>query len=288
MERNDQLMQEWKQEMKQLKLPQERIANIEAAIEKQPKKRWTPVQIVMPFAAAIVLLLVFAGMPQMGETTTSSENATFIIQPLNGSLIGWAIAANLFAVVNYCLMIAVVQTVPRVGHVAMFEAFKNRMNKRQIWQLVLVVIFFAAFGWAMVLLLPFGLIAVQMYMGILYIPFVVFIQLLMTRNNEWPVCGHCGEIVTGKTMRKRNWGKTPTCHNCNKQLYEDGKARTKASRINFFAPFIIITPQLAGSINMYVLFYYIFIYLILLFITMKYIAPYTVEFTDDDKIPPLW
>lgn len=290
MERNDQLMNEWKQELTDLKLSTQRIAKIEAAIEETPKKRKrTPVQIVMPFAAAILALLIFAGMPQMNETTTTAGETFSILQPLNAEKIGWATAANLFVVINYCLMIAVVQKVPRLAHVPMFEAFKNRMNKRQIWQLIFATMFFAALGWIMVLVLPFGLAAVQTYMALLFMPFVPFIQLLLTRNNEWPTCGHCGEIVSKKTMRKRNtWGTVVTCDHCEKPLYTRMADNYKSLPLNFFIPMIIFIPQLTSFVHIVALIVLVLVYIVVVFIMLKYIQPYTVVFTNDDKEPPLW
>lgn len=288
MERNDQLIKDWKNELSELKLSKERILQIEDALSSAPKKRFSPVKVIMPFAVVIVLLLLFAGMPQMDETTTGVDSTFSILQPLNGKLIGWAVAANLLAVINYVLMIAVVEKVPRVAHVPMFEAFKSRMNKRQIWQLVVATIFFAALGWGMVLLLPFGLVAVQCYIGIIFVPFVLFLQLLMTRHNEWPVCGHCGEVVSKKTMKKRYWGTTPNCECCDKPLYENIKIRQKAMRVYFFMPIIMFIPTLTQSVEMISQIFYIFICFVIAFNTIKFIDPYTIQFTDDDKIPPLW
>ena len=286
MEHNDPVMTQWKEELGQLKLSNERKLSIEEAIVAKPKKRWSPVAIVAPFALAIIVFLILAGMPNTDTTATNSKLLLFTLQPITGELIAWGAGIDLFVVTNYLLMSAVVQKVGRIQHVKIFEAFKERMNTHQIWQLVAATIFFVALGWAMVLILPFGLLAVQLYAGLLFIPFVTFIQLLMTRNAQWPVCGHCGEVVSKRAMRKHSYGKTPHCDYCEKPLYE--KYNSRKSGVYFFSFLPIFTPFITELVEWPALIFYIFVFLLLVFTTIKYINPYVIQFTDDDHIPPLW
>ena len=278
-----------KRELQTIRLSDAQKVQIEKRLEERPRKTIQWSRIVTPLAIALALFLVVIGLQQQQSVQSGAQTAFVAWQPLTLELIIWGTVTYMIAMCNYTVFIFCVLYVKRIENNPFVRAFKGNMTGIKIWRLVVTMFGFGAVIFLGIRLLPFGLLYVQVIAALLFIPLVFFIQLLMTRHGQWPVCPHCGVELSRKQLRKRGFtGTIGSCEHCQQQIFEMGKMKVKAMRIYFFYPILLIVMPQIPTLLFTTQLAFVGVFLVQVVLTLIYIDPYTLKFAESDHQEPLW
>ena len=279
----------WKQELKQIKLTDVQKERMKERINQSSiKRRKSFVSIIGPAFVILALFSIWLTLqPQTNYKTASQDTVReLLFQPLNLEIALWIVATLLLMTGSYTLFILNCLKVKRWQPRPVVQKVQRMLKLPKLIWLVLSVLLLQAIVWIGAFYLPYRLVFVQGMFSIFLIALILLIQIYLTRDLFQPHCPHCGEVFTKKQARKKaTMTYKETCDKCGELIYPDRKVVQKQATFYMIAP-ICIALQWTGIHHMYPL--------IILFITglatIFFIVPYTTQFTkeSDDQQPPLW
>ena len=203
-------------------------------------------------------------------------------RPITKEIIIWSSFATLLMAVALYAFKKCVQTVKRWQSNEKVIFAKRYIEKWSSYIVINVVL--AGLIWGGGYVLGWSLFYVQLLAAISVTAGVFLWGIYDTRDNEWCSCPHCGTPFTRKQMRQKlRWQYLEKCDACDKQIYVDSKQMTSvpiAFYCSFFGYYTIFNMNI---------FLVILMGISVIWLTTKYVSPYSVQFlTERQDDPKMW
>lgn len=201
---------------------------------------------------------------------------------LSWKMISWNVVATVL------MILSMLATRRAITQVKRWQSNRNVQKLKKIVaskpKFLSCIIMFAVIIWGGSYLFNWSLIYAHIWVVTFYVLGFFMLEVYQTRNLEKTSCPHCGIQFTRKQVRQKvKWQYREKCDTCEKPIYVDPKRNGSSA--------FIVYPSFLVFYSILDMHYLIVVVMMcsILWLIMKYISPYSIQFVAEKKDDPkMW